>query len=237
MTYSEFIKKHNGKGVDFDGTAGVQCVDLAKAYLKEVYNITPGSWGDAHCYYDNFNNISQLKSNFTRIAYTAGFVPKQGDIVVWKSSLSSGGWGHIAIATGEGDKTYFYSYDQNWTGKHDPCTKIKHTYSHVAGALRAKSAVTSTTTQSTVVTFKTGNYTLITNVNVRTGAGTSYRLKKYTELTTNAKKNAIKQTYACLNSGTVVTVSEVKKLSDKEYWGRIPSGWICLMYGGTRYVK
>ena len=137
-TYDQFIKDHNGKAVDYDGAAGVQCVDLAKCYLKEVFGISPGAWGDAHCYYDNFGSIHALRENFTRIANTPDFVPKKGDIAVWKSSLSSGGWGHIAICTGEGDTTHFYSYDQNWTGKHDPCTKIKHSYTAFAGVLRPK---------------------------------------------------------------------------------------------------
>lgn len=159
MTYAEFIKKHKGKGVDYDGTAGVQCVDLAKCYMAEVFGMKPGAWGDAHCYYDNFNSISALKSNFTRIANTASFVPKKGDIMVWSSKLSSGGWGHIAICTGEGNTNYFYSYDQNWTGKHDPCTKIKHTYNCVLGVLRPKDQTkitgTSTSTNTeTLITYK-----------------------------------------------------------------------------------
>lgn len=137
-TYDEFIKKHSGKAVDYDGVAGVQCVDLIKCYLNEVFGIKPGAWGDAHDYFDNFHARSELTKNFTRIANTPSFVPQKGDICVWKSSLSSGGWGHIAIATGEGDTTYFYSYDQNWTGNHDKCTKIKHNYNHFAGVLRPK---------------------------------------------------------------------------------------------------
>ena len=136
-TYTEFIKKYNGKAKDYDGVAGVQCVDLIKYYLKEVFGINPGAWGDAHCYYDNFNNISALTKNFVRIANTPSFVPQKGDIVVWAPSLN-GGWGHIAIATGEGNTTYFYSYDQNWMGNHDACTKIKHNYNHVYGVLRPK---------------------------------------------------------------------------------------------------
>lgn len=136
-TYAEFIKKYNGKAKDYDGVAGVQCVDLIKYYLKEVFGLNPGAWGDAHCYYDNFNNISALTKNFVRIANTPSFVPQKGDIVVWAPSLN-GGWGHIAIATGQGDTKCFYSHDQNWTGNHDACTKIKHNYNHVYGVLRPK---------------------------------------------------------------------------------------------------
>lgn len=136
--FDSFIKAHLGKAMDYDGVAGAQCVDLAKYYLDEIFDIKPGAWGDAHCYYDNFNSIPPLKQNFTRIANTPDFVPKKGDIAVWKSSLSSGGWGHIAICSGEGDTKYFYSYDQNWTGNHDACKKIKHDYNSFAGVLRPK---------------------------------------------------------------------------------------------------
>lgn len=141
MTYEEFIKNHVGKAMDYDNCAGAQCVDLAKYYLDEVFGIKPGAWGDAHCYFDNFNARPELTNKFVKIANTPEFVPKQGDICVWKSTLNTGGWGHIAIATGEGNTTYFYSYDQNWTGRHDACTKIKHNYNHFAGVLRPKVTV------------------------------------------------------------------------------------------------
>lgn len=138
MNYESFIKTHINKAMDYDGAAGAQCVDLIKYYLDEVFGIKPGAWGNAHDYYDNFNSYPDLVKNFTRIANTPEFVPKKGDIAVWKSSLSSGGWGHVAICTGEGDTSYFCSYDQNWTGNHDACTKIRHNYSHFAGVLRPK---------------------------------------------------------------------------------------------------
>ncbi|MGN0624592.1 MAG: CHAP domain-containing protein [Oscillospiraceae bacterium] len=138
MKYDEFIKAHIGKAMDYDGCAGAQCVDLAKYYLDEVFGIKPGNWGDAHDYYDGFYAHNELVQNFDRIPNTPKFVPKKGDICVWKSSLSSGGWGHIAIATGEGDTNHFYSYDQNWTGNHDACARIYHNYNHFAGVLRAK---------------------------------------------------------------------------------------------------
>lgn len=235
-TYTEFIKKYNGKARDYDGVAGVQCVDLIKYYLKEVFGLNPGAWGDAHCYYDNFNNISALTKNFTRIANTPSFVPQKGDIVVWAPSLN-GGWGHIAIATGEGNTTYFCSYDQNWTGRHDACTKIKHNYNHVYGVLRPKDQTKVTGVKKAAAPFTKGNYTLTNNMHVRTGAGTKYAIKKRAQLTKDGQTHAINQTYACLKIGTVVTVLEVKKISDKEYWGKIPSGWIALMHNGTKYVK
>jgi uncharacterized protein YjdB len=55
--------------------------------------------------------------------------------VVWGTGLGNQ-YGHIAIATGEGTTSYFYSYDQNWGTK--AMKKIKHTYKGFLGVLRAK---------------------------------------------------------------------------------------------------
>ena len=77
-----------------------------------------------------------MVKNFDRIANTPSFVPKKGDIVVWSKSM--GGTGHIAIATGEGNTSYFYSYDQNWGYPYEPVTRHKHDYSKFLGVLRPK---------------------------------------------------------------------------------------------------
>lgn len=138
MTYDEFIKKHNGIAVDVDGAAGAQCVDLATAYFNEVFESgIKNFWFDAHHFWDLFNNNAWLKANMTKIENKPETVPQKGDVAIWKGTLN-GGWGHIAICTGEGDTTWFNSYDQNWTGRNDPCTKIKHNYNHIAGFLRPK---------------------------------------------------------------------------------------------------
>jgi hypothetical protein len=138
MTYDEFIKKHNGVAVNYDGTAGKQCVDLATAYFNEVFGSgIKNFWYDAHHFWDLFDKNTWLKANFTKVKNTPSFVPKKGDVAIWSGTLN-GGWGHIAICTGEGNTKYFYSYDQNWTGRNDPCTKIKHNYNHVLGVLRPK---------------------------------------------------------------------------------------------------
>ena len=39
MTFDQFISKHLGKAMDYDGVSGVQCVDLIKYYLDEVFGI------------------------------------------------------------------------------------------------------------------------------------------------------------------------------------------------------
>lgn len=112
MNYDQFIKKYNGKKTDYDGAAGVQCVDLAKAYMKEVFNIPQFSIGGAaRFYFERFENFKQLTANFEKIKNTPLFVPQKGDICVWGSSFGRG-FGHVAIANGDGNTKYFYSYDQ-----------------------------------------------------------------------------------------------------------------------------
>lgn len=87
MNYNQFISKHLGKAMDYDGAAGVQCVDLIKFYLDEVFGIKPGKWGNAKDYYEDFTTHVELTSNFTRIANSASFIPKKGDIVVWRHTI------------------------------------------------------------------------------------------------------------------------------------------------------
>ena len=134
MNYSEFIGEYNGKSFDYDGVSGVQCVDLIKMYLDKVFGIKAGAWGNAKDYYENFNNLP-LKNSFERIANTPSFVPKKGDIAVFGTGLGNK-YGHICIATGEGDTDNFYSYDLNWNGK--TVHKVNHTYKGFLGVLRAK---------------------------------------------------------------------------------------------------
>lgn len=81
------------------------------------------------------------------------------------------------------------------------------------------------------------NYSLTVDLKVRSGAGTNYPQKTYNQLTVDGRKHAYKQNGAVLKRGTIVTVTEVIKKSSKEYWGKIPSGYIALMYNGSKYVK
>lgn len=135
MTYDEFVSAYNGKATDYDGAYGAQCVDLIKMYLNKVFGIKPGSWGNAKYYWLNFSKHSELTKNFTKIENTASFVPQAGDIMVWNGNMG-GGCGHVAICTGEGNTSEFYSYDQNWNGK--AMHKVKHDYDDVYGVLRPK---------------------------------------------------------------------------------------------------
>lgn len=79
-------------------------------------------------------------------------------------------------------------------------------------------------------------YTLQVNLNVRVGAGTSYKNKKYSELTKDGRKHALNISNAVLKRGTKVTCLKVISVKD-ETWLQIPSGFICAKYGDKIYVK
>ena len=159
MTFDEFIKKYNGKSIDYDGTCGVQCVDLIKQYADSVFGVKAGSaaWGNAKAYYTK--TPAKLKNITTKIANTAG---------------------HVAICTGEGTTSYFYSYDQNWGGK--AMHKVKHSYDNVYGVLRPKDQskiVTASKTSGGFVSPKTWtngstNETVYTQSNLSDKVGTIY---------------------------------------------------------------
>lgn len=165
MNFDQFISNYLGKATDVDGN-GVQCVDLIKVYLKNVFGIPYQSFGHAKDYYESFNNSTHavLRQHFTRIANDPDFVPKKGDITVWGADVSSShNYGHIAIAKGVGNTSEFYSYDQNWNGS--ACHEVKHTYKAFLGVLRPKdqskitgsSGGTSTGSFPTAKTWKNGS--------------------------------------------------------------------------------
>ena len=73
MTFDSFVKRFIGKAVDYDGVSGVQCVDLVKLYLYNVFGIRAGAWGNARDYWLDFNSHKIMKENFTKIAFICCF--------------------------------------------------------------------------------------------------------------------------------------------------------------------
>lgn len=77
-------------------------------------------------------------------------------------------------------------------------------------------------------------YTLqVDALRVRTGAGTGYAAKSYSQLTSNARANAYSN--GSLKKGTRVTCQAVQAVGE-DIWIRIPSGWIAAYYSGKKYV-
>lgn len=86
--------------------------------------------------------------------------------------------------------------------------------------------------------YSNGVYELLYNMKVRTGAGTNYKTKKVKNLTKDGKAHALSgnsNAEAVLRKGTRVSASIVYK--NKEYWMKIPSGYVCLEKNGKVYAK
>lgn len=124
----DFIKKYDGKGIDFDGAYGAQCVDLYRQYVKEVlkYPQSPPVEGAKDIW------ETYLPDYYQKVENTPYGVPDKGDIVIFGTGL--GKYGHVAIFI-EGTTSKFTSFDQNYpTGS--LCHKQGHTYKGVIGWLK-----------------------------------------------------------------------------------------------------
>lgn len=139
ITYDEFEKKYLGVAVDFDGVAGVQCVDLVDQYLKDCFGIE-GVWcSGAKDLYNNFKSYPALVNAFDRVPNTPDLVVQKGDIIIW----GGGSWGHTGIGSGEGDVDWFMSLEENTLGRHEPTQLVKHWFNYdvsnpCLGVLRPK---------------------------------------------------------------------------------------------------
>lgn len=133
MTLDEFIAKWDGKGIDFDGAYGFQCVDLAQQYNKDCLGNPPFS-GNAVDIWTTYP-----KDYYEQIVNTPNNKPQKGDIVIWGRGL--GQYGHIDVCARDDASTIaFTGYDQNWP-LGSVCHVQSHTYFAVLGWLRPKVAV------------------------------------------------------------------------------------------------
>lgn len=83
--------------------------------------------------------------------------------------------------------------------------------------------------------YSTGTYELLSGMNVRIGPGVNYAKKIKSQLSIDGQNNS--NAAGELYSGTRVTVKEVIKNSDTEYWSLIPSGYVCMERNGNVYMK
>lgn len=78
-----------------------------------------------------------------------------------------------------------------------------------------------------------GTYVVMRNVNVRKGAGTNYNKVYYSQFTANAKYQVKKLDKSCPNhfpAGVKLTIKQFKQASNGVWWGKCPSGWVCMNY-------
>ena len=77
MTFDKFVETYDGKAIDYDGGAGVQCVDLAKLYMDKVLELTPKNIGNAEAYWNRYDELSLLHDNFARVENNAEYKPQK----------------------------------------------------------------------------------------------------------------------------------------------------------------
>lgn len=98
MTLEEFVKKYNGKKVDYDNAYGAQCVDLFRQYTKEALGIKEhtgscATSGGAKDLFLDYNKMPIEKKYFIR-STQKNWIP--GDVLVWDQSPTNK-YGHVAI--------------------------------------------------------------------------------------------------------------------------------------------
>lgn len=136
MTLNDFIKKYDGKKVEFHSfSAGAlyQCVDSANAYITEVLGLPAIIGTNAQDF------PTKRGQNYDWILNTPTGVPSPGDLMIFKSPDNVG---HISIFV-EGDANSFKSFDQNYpTGS--PSKIVTHNYKNVIGWMHPKGTMAET---------------------------------------------------------------------------------------------
>lgn len=147
MNHQEFKNKYIGKSFDFDGAAGAQCADVAKAYVAEVHGKKwreigsyPTNGGVINAFYnypncfiygEDYELIENNPNDFSQI-------PLQGDLIVWGDYELTSEFGHIAVVD-SASKNGFSSIDQNWNAGNGLHTQIvNHNYRGILGWLRLR---------------------------------------------------------------------------------------------------
>ncbi len=142
ITFDAFITKYLGKGMDWDGRYGNQCVDVFKAYNSEVVG-GPSVLGNAKDYFTKYPT-----GFYTKVANTPTGVPPRGAVIIWGMGI----YGHIGICT-EATQSKFTTFEQNWThaGTITDGTGVtelrSHYYTNVLGWLIPKSDIISPPTE------------------------------------------------------------------------------------------
>lgn len=106
MTLTQFIKTNQGKKVDFDGKYGAQCVDLYRAYCRDVLDIqqTPAVAGAKDII--TKPGVLEVTKDSTLADYS------RGDVLVWDAT-SSNKYGHVAILVAVYNTKYFVVFEQD----------------------------------------------------------------------------------------------------------------------------
>lgn len=135
--------------------------------------------------------------------YKRGQTPKVGAVICWskgKAGVSSDGAGHVAIVEDVYSDGSILTSNSAYGGVRFYCQRLDKGYKlngykfqgfiYVTGDNKSGS---SNKSSGNTTTYKAGKeYTLRTDVNVRAGAGTNYRIKRVSELTSDGKNKLLR---------------------------------------------
>ena len=124
MNTIDFFLKYKGKFIDSDNAYGSQCVDLIKAYFKEVLNLVPIQ-GNAIDYWKDLPGFIRFENKGLQW-------PKPGDIVIWNTGYNP--YGHIAIVNWV--RTFDIGVFEQNNPVGSPCRYWIHSYKNILGWLR-----------------------------------------------------------------------------------------------------
>lgn len=83
--------------------------------------------------------------------------------------------------------------------------------------------------------YKKGNYITLQEMNIRTGAGSDFTIKKVKDLTKDGQKNSTSDKLdddAKYKKGTIFTALEI--IINNGVWAKTPSGYICIVGSGGK---
>lgn len=228
MTYDDFYAwavKQKASTLDYDKTYGLQCVDLAKQYIKKVRGIEPQSIGNAIEYYRKSNGtyVQKIVAGGEVLTFKryAKVKPKKGDIVVFYNERHKD-TGHIAIATGKNTSTGFYTLDTNYVHQDDKLDKAElvfHSYTSFCWCI--------------CILRMADKY--VNGATVKHKSKVYYVKTKGSNL--NLRDKSLKNIIATIANGTEITYIDDKVKDYYHIKAKCTDGKIYTGYASTKYIK
>lgn len=131
---TNWLKAQNGKGLDFDGVYGKQCVDFFNYYYQFLTG--RGPYGDGYGVPGAKDLWNVPTSRFTKIANNPNDpnqLPKPGDIFIYNSRWG-GGYGHVEMVL-EATANGVTVIGQNMKGTTDPVSITTRTWGSIVSGL------------------------------------------------------------------------------------------------------
>lgn len=212
-TQSANLNVRSGAGTNYS-----TITSLAKGTKVNVIEVQ-GDWSKINSPVSGWVNSSYLSSSIVNNNYYNVKVAAKSGLNIRAGASKSykilGGYKYGTIVT-------ITQVNGNWGRTDKGWIYLKYTS-------KVLSDVTKITSNSNSSSYTTGTYKVTASLlNVRTGAGTGYKAKTYSQLSFNARTQNKRLGNYYANGylkGTVCTVSKING-----NWGLTPSGWICLNY-------